>query len=526
MSLDAVEARRGFGAAVLPVLDAIDREALSEPDRLSYDLFRRNVEQGIEGERFPEHLLPINQMGGVQQDVASMMEIMPRGTVAQYQDIVARLRAAPVLIDQTRTLLEAGLARGLTPPSITLRDVPQQVLNVIPEDPMESSLLEPFRQFPETIPEAERERLRAEAVAAYEDGIRPAYERLHAFLVEEYVPAAREEIGISALPDGAAWYAFNARRSTTTDLTPEEIHRIGQSEVARIRAQMERVIEETGFEGSFEEFLEYLRTDPRFFYTDAEALLTGYRDIAKRVDPELARLFGTLPRLPYGVRAVPAYAERSQTTAYYQGGSPEAGRPGWFYANTYALDTRPKWEMEALTLHESVPGHHLQIAIAQELEDVPEFRRYGGYTAYVEGWGLYAESLGEEIGVYRDPTSKFGQLTYEMWRAVRLVVDTGMHAMGWDRQRAIDFFAANSSKPLHDITVEIDRYIVWPGQALAYKVGELKIKELRARATEALGEEFDVRAFHDVVLGAGSVPLDVLEARVDAWIAAEKGATP
>jgi uncharacterized protein (DUF885 family) len=526
MSPAAVEARQARSGAALPVLDAIDRGALSPADRLNYDLFRQNVEWDVEGAAFPDHLMPLNQMGGIQQDAASLLVIMPAQTVADYEDIVARLGRLPDAIEQTVELMEQGLARGLTPPAITLRDVPDQVAAQIVDDPFESPLLQAFGSFPETVPENERARLRAAASAAYEEGIVPALTRLHRFLVDEYLPGAREEIGLARLPEGAAWYAYRARRSTTTDMTPEQIHATGLAEVARIRGEMERVIDRTGFEGTFEEFLEHLRTDPRFFYTDAEALLAGYRDIAKRVDPELPRLFGTLPRLPYGVKAIPAYAEKSQTTAYYQPGSPEVGRPGWYFANTYALDTRPKWEMEALSLHEAVPGHHLQIAIAQELPEVPEFRRHGGYTAFVEGWGLYAESLGEEMGFYQDPYSKFGQLTYEMWRAVRLVVDTGMHTMEWDRQRAIDFFAENSSKSIHDITVEIDRYIVWPGQALAYKVGELKIKELRALATAELGEDFDVREFHDVVLGAGAVPLSVLEARVRAWIAEERGVAP
>ncbi|HUP20996.1 MAG TPA: DUF885 domain-containing protein [Gemmatimonadota bacterium] len=526
MSLAAVEARQARAGAALPVLDAIDREALSPDDQLNYDLFRLNVEWDVEGGSFPDHLMPLNQMGGVQQDAASLLAIMPTNTVADYEAIVARLGRLPGLIDQTVQLMERGLVGGLTPPRITLRDVPDQVVAQIVDDPSESPMLQAFGDFPEAVPEAERVRLRAAASAAYEEGIVPALHRLHRFLVGEYLPAARDEIGLAALPEGEAWYAFRARRSTTTDMSPAEIHATGLSEVERIRGEMERVIDETGFEGTFGEFLEHLRTDPRFFHQDAEALLAGYRDIAKRADPELPRLFGTLPRLPYGVKAIPAYAEKSQTTAYYQPGSPEVGRPGWYFANTYALETRPIWEMEALTLHEAVPGHHLQIAIAQELPEVPEFRRHGGYTAFVEGWGLYAESLGEEMGFYEDPYSKFGQLTYEMWRAVRLVVDTGMHSMEWDRQRAIDFFAANSSKSIHDITVEIDRYIVWPGQALAYKVGELKIKELRALATAELGEAFDVRGFHDVVLGAGAVPLSVLEARVRAWIEQEKGAAP
>jgi uncharacterized protein (DUF885 family) len=315
------------------------------------------------------------------------------------------------------------------------------------------------------------------------------------------------------------------RQQTTTDLTPEQIHQIGLAEVKRIHGQMEELMAKTGFKGSLQEFFTFLRTDPRFFYDKPEDLLAGYRDIAKRIDPELVKLFGKLPRLPYGVTPVPSYSEKSQTTAYYENGSLAAGRPGWFNANTYDLKSRPKWEMEALTAHEAVPGHHLQLSLAQEMENVPEWRHYDDYTAFTEGWGLYAESLGDEIGLYKDPYSKFGQLTYEMWRAVRLVVDTGMHAKGWTRQQAIDYFKANAGKAEHDIEVEVDRYIVWPGQALAYKIGELKLKELRAEAEKELGAKFDVRAFHDEVLGNGALPLDVLEKNVKAWMAQEKAGT-
>ena len=338
--------------------------------------------------------------------------------------------------------------------------------------------------------------------------------------MDDYLPRTRETVALRDVPDGAAWYAFLARQSTTTALTPEEIHHIGLGEVKRIRGLMDEVIAGSGFDGGFQAFVAFLRTDDRFFFTRAEDLLAAYRDITKRADPELVRLFGTLPRLPYGVKPVPAYAEKSQTTAYYEPGSPAAGRPGYFFANTYDLPSRPIWEMEALALHEAVPGHHLQIALAQEMEDVPEFRRHGRFTAFVEGWGLYAESLGGEMGFYADPYALFGRLSYEMWRAIRLVVDTGMHWLGWSRQQAIDYFKDNSGKAEHDIIVEVDRYIVWPGQALAYKIGEMKIKELRARAARAQGPGFDLRAFHDVVLGAGALPLDVLEERVAAWTAA------
>jgi len=339
-----------------------------------------------------------------------------------------------------------------------------------------------------------------------------------AFMENEYIPAARKTIAMGDLPNGKAWYAYNVKQSTTTDLTPEQIHEIGLSEVKRIRSEMDEIIKSVDFEGTFEEFLDFLRTDPQFYHETKEDLLREYRDIAKRADPELMKLFGRLPRTPYGVIPIPSYAEKSQTTAYYQRGSVEAGRPGNFFANTYALETRPRWEMEALTLHEAVPGHHLQLALQDELEEMPWFRRVGGYTGFIEGWGLYSESLGVEMGFYKDPYSKFGQLTYEMWRAIRLVVDTGMHQLGWTRQQAIDYFMKNAGKQEHDVIVEVDRYIVWPGQALAYKIGELKIKELRAYATNALGDDFDIRAFHDEVLGKGALPLSVLDANIRAWV--------
>jgi uncharacterized protein (DUF885 family) len=510
---------------MLAALKSVDRSKLTERERLNYDLALRRMERGLEGSRFPGEYLAINQMGGVQQGVPQMLAIMPTGNVKDYENIIARLRGVPKVVDQSIALLEKGLEKGVTPPRITLRDLPAQVKNLLVDDPMTSPMLKAFTQFPEAVPAAERERLKREAVQAFNEQVAPAYRKLHDFLEKTYLPGTRESIAMSALPDGQAWYAHNVEGTTTTDLTPKQIHEIGLSEVKRIRGEMDKVIASTNFKGSFEEFLTFLRTDPQFFYDTPEALLAGYRDISKRVDPELVKLFGKLPRLPYGVIPVPAYAEKSQTTAYYEPGSLKAGRPGYFNANTYDLKSRPKWEMEALTLHEAVPGHHLQLALNQELEDVPEWRKYDDYTAFVEGWGLYAESLGPELGMYKDPYSKFGQLTYEMWRAVRLVVDTGMHSMGWSRQQAIDFFKANAGKAEHDIVVEVDRYIVWPGQALAYKIGELKIKELRAYAQKELGDKFDVRAFHDQVLGRGSLPLDVLEANIREWVADQKTPT-
>lgn len=517
-SLEAIEKRKAEQQWPLSVIKSIDRSKLSGADQLYYDLFRRDLELGIEGNKFPAELLAISQLGGPQQDIANTIEPMPRTSVKAYGNILGRLRGAPQVIDQSIALLKRGLEQHVTQPQITLRDVPDQILKVIPEDPMKSALLRPFADFPESIPAADRERLRAEAVKIYKEQLVPAYKKLYGFVTKEYIPGARQTIGYDALPDGAEWYAYNARASTTTNMTPKEIHELGLREVDRIHREMEKVIAQTGFKGSFDDFTKFLRTDPRFFYKTPDELLAGYRDIAKRIDPELIRLFGKLPRLPYGVKAVPAFSEKSQPAAYYQGGSTKAGRPGWFCANTYDLSTRPKWQMECLTLHEAVPGHHLQISLAEEMTGVPEFKKYSGYTAYVEGWGLYAESLGGELGLYKDPYSKFGALTFEMWRAVRLVVDTGIHAFGWNREKAIEYMEKNTGKDELSATVEIDRYIVWPGQALAYKIGQLKLRELRQTAERELGDSFDIRAFHDAVLEDGALPLDVLESKMKAWI--------
>ena len=524
VSQQTIEREKRELAAPLKVIESIARSSLQPADQLNYDLFKKNRQEQIEGIRFKEEYLPLTQLNGVHQDPAHILEQAPRATPKDYQDRITRLNRLPELIDQVMVLLQKGLDSGITPPRITLREVPQQIKNQMVNSPEEHPFFKSFNECPAGIPEADRARLRNEAKAAIQQKVIPAYGKLHDFFVNKYLPKTRETIAFTSLPEGQAWYEHRVRRSTTTAMSPQQIHELGLSEVKRIRQEMQKVIEQSGFKGSFQEFLKYLRTDPKFYYTDAASLMEHYRDIGKRADPELARLFGKLPRLPYGVKEVPSFAEKSQTTAYYQPGSPEMGRPGWFFANTYALNTRPKWEMEALTLHEAVPGHHLQIALAQEMEGTPEFRKHGGHTAFVEGWGLYAESLGTEMGFYKDPYSKFGQLTYEMWRAIRLVVDTGMHSMGWSRQKAIDFFLENSSKPEHDITVEIDRYIVWPGQALAYKIGELKIKELRAYASRELGANFDIRLFHDQILGSGSLPLDLLEARVKNWVASKKQA--
>jgi uncharacterized protein (DUF885 family) len=507
----------------LAALDSIDRSRLAPAEQLNYDLLHWRLEQGIEGEKFPGELMQVHQLSSPHQSVVDLLAAMPTSTVKDYENRLARLRAFPLLIDQTIALLEKGLATGITPPRVTLRDVPGQITALLTDDPAKSAFLASFQEIPEAIPAADRERVRREAARIYQEGVAPALRKLRSYLVETYIPGARETTAMSDLPNGRAWYAHIVRTSTTTDLTPDQIHQLGLSEVARIRKEMDAVMASTGFKGSFEEFCTFLRTDPRFFYDKPEDLIAAYRDLAKRIDPELVKLFHKLPRLPYGVTAIPDYDAKSQTTAYYGNGSLAAGRPGWFNVNTYNLKARPKWAMESLAAHESVPGHHIMYSLIEELGELPDWRKWDVYPAMSEGWALYAESLGDEIGLYKDPYSKFGQLSAEILRAIRLVVDTGLHTKGWTRQQAIDYMRANSAKPEHDIEVEIDRYMVWPGGAVVYKIGELKIKELRAYAEKELGPKFDLRAFHDRVLGSGQLPLALLEKSIKEWVVAEKG---
>jgi len=530
-----IERRTQHLADSLATLKAIHRADLPPSEQLNFDLCLELLETATEGlqygdEPFPFRgvtpfnlWMPLTQMGGIQQAAASTLALQPHQTVTDYEIVLARLAALPAAVDQQLALLQEGLKRGYTPPKIALRDLPKQIADLTPADPLASPLLQPFTEFPPNFPEADRARLTEKAKSIYSASVAPAFRKLNDYVVTTYLPACRENIAATAPPNGAAAYAFHVRWQTTTNLTPQQIHEIGLAEVKRIRAEMDKVIASTKFQGSFHEFTEFLRTDPRFYYDKPEDLVNGYRIIAKRIDPGLVHLFGKLPRLTYGVCPIPDFKAPSQTTAYYQGGSPQAGRPGCYFVNTYNLHARPKWEMEALSLHEAVPGHHLQISLAQEMENTPEFRKHVGYSAFVEGWALYSESLGEDLGLYTDPYSKFGQLSYEMWRAVRLVVDTGMHSMGWTREQAIQFFKDNTGKTDQDITVEVDRYIVWPGQALAYKLGQLKIRELRAEAERRLGAKFNVRAFHDALLEQGAVPLSLLEPHIKSWLAAQTG---
>ncbi len=526
-SLTAIEARHRDDAQALLKLLEIDRERLSPADQLNFDLYRQQLERAIEAHRYRGYLMPINHLSGP-QTADQMAEVLQFSSVADYENWIARVRAVGPMVDQHIELLRLGLAEGRTAPAITIRRVPAQIDKQLVRKPEASPFYAPFLRFPASIAAADRLRLSEAGKAAISESAIPAYQRLRAFVGNDYLPRCRDSVGLSELPDGRDAYTFAARASTTTQLTPDEIHDIGLGEVARIRSEMETIRRSVGYGGNLKSFFTWLRSDPRFFHRDGKSLLLAYRDIAKRIDPELPKLFGKLPRQPYGVRAVPDAQAPDTHTAYYQPGAADGSRAGNFYANLYKPGSRPKWEQEALTAHEAVPGHHLQIALQQELVSdaggaLPAFRSQIAFTAFVEGWALYSESLGPEIGLYQDPYSKFGQLTYEMWRAVRLVVDTGMHSKGWTRKQAIDFFKANTPRAELDIVNEIDRYIAWPGQALAYKIGELKIKELRARATATLGPKFDIRSFHDTVLGSGAIPLEMLEKNVDAWIAARNG---
>ncbi len=517
-SLESIASRQEMQRAFNARLLAIDSSQLDEMDQLNYELFRRDLMTDIEGFRFRDYLIPINQRGGVQtlDEVAERIRLM---TVADFDDWLKRMASIGTVIDQTIALQEEGRKRGYMPPKVLMQRVPDQIAAQLVENAEDSPFYKSFRDFPDTIPGAEQERLRAEAKAIIDDSIVPAYRKFSRYFDDTYLPASRDSIDASSLPDGKAFYEYRTRVYTTTAMTPDEIHRLGLSEVQRIRGEMQLIIDELEFAGSFEDFLAFLRTDPQFYYETPEQLFDAYLAICKRIDPELVKLFGVLPRMPYGLRPIPDNIAPDTTTAYYSRPAADGSRAGYYYVNLYKPEVRPKYEMEVLSVHEAMPGHHLQIALQMELGDMPAFRRYSGFTAFTEGWGLYSESLGYDLGLYKDPYSRFGALTYEMWRAVRLVVDTGMHYKGWTRQQAIDFFKANAAKTELDITNEIDRYIGWPGQALAYKIGQLKILDLRRNAEQTLGDKFDIRAFHDALLGGGALPLEVLETRMHRWLA-------
>lgn len=521
-SLGAIQARAQADREALAALKAIDRGQLSPADQLNYDVFAWNLEKSVERQKFREYLTPVNQQGGV-QTADGMVEALSFTQLKDYQDWLARMRALPVVIEQTQALLREGLKAGVTPPRVLMQRVPAQIAKQVVDDPAKSPFYKAFARFPDSIAPADREALQAQARQVISQTLVPAYRQFGEFFGRDYLPNTRTTIAAGDLPDGKAYYDFLAADYTTTDLSAEAIHQIGLKEVARIRAQMEQIKTEVGFQGSLPEFFHYLRTDPKFFHNTPAELLQAYQATAKRIDPELVKISRIIPRQPYGVRPIPDNVAPDTTTAYYLPGAVDGSRAGFYYVNLYKPQSRPIWEMIPLSLHEAVPGHHFQFARGLELPDAPMFRRTGYFVAYGEGWGLYAERLGYDMGLYDDPYDRMGQLSYDMWRAVRLVVDTGMHAKGWSREQAIKFFMDNAPKTEQDVVNEIDRYIGTPGQALAYKIGQLKISELRERSRVALGDKFDLRDFNDEVLATGSVPLSVLEKHIDAWIARKRG---
>lgn len=522
MSLEAIERRVERRRDVLRRLEEIDVSGLSAADRINARMFERQLRSSVRGFEFGGYEMPLNADSGFHMGFARMHRPMPFRTADHYDDYIARMRAIPAYFEQQQGHMRAGIERGFTLPRVTLEGYEDTISAHIVDDPRDSAFWAPFEEVPASVGEMDRERILTDAEAAITDAVVPAYQGFHDFFVGEYLPGARETIGASDLPDGQAYYADQVRWFTTLDVTPQEVHEIGLGEVARIRAEMAEVIRETGFEGSYAEFLDFLRSDPRFYPKTARELLERAAWIAKTMDGKLPSLFATLPRVPYTVEPVPDHMAPKYTAGRYVSAPYNSTQPGIYWVNTYNLPSRPLYPLAALTLHEAVPGHHLQTALAAEMDAVPEFRRHDYLSAFGEGWALYAEYLGLEAGIYEDPYSNFGRLTYEIWRACRLVVDTGVHALGWTRQQMLDYLAENTALSLHEVTTETDRYISWPGQALAYKIGELKIRELRARAEEALGADFDVRHFHDAVLANGSVPLDILEELINAWIEEQK----
>jgi len=521
ISAEAQQKRNGADAQVLADLARIPREPLSSADQLTYDLFRIEYENRVAVAPFHPEYYELRPREGP-QSLNEIAETMPFEKTADYDTWLRRLAALPVYLDQYAAQLQHAASGKRTQPRVIMDRVLPQLQMQSVDKPENSPFFERFRQYPDAVPEVDRQRLTAAARRVIADSVIPAYRRFAGVFRDVYLPACRETVGIWDTPDGRAFYANRARYHTTTTLTPAEIHAIGLKEVARNRAEMLDVMKEVGFSGTLQDFFVHLRTDPQFYYATPDELFRAYVYTAKMIEPELPRLFGKLYRTPYGLRVIPATSAPNTTAAYYSGPAIDGKRPGYYYVNLYRPEVRPKYEIEVLTAHEAVPGHHLQVALAQEQTDLPKFRRFYDVTAYVEGWALYSERLGYDLGLYKDPYSRFGQLTYDQWRAVRLVVDTGIHDMGWTRQQAIDYFLDNAAKTEADVVNEIDRYIAWPGQALAYKIGQLKILELRDRAMAALGERFDIRSFHDTILATGAVPLEIVERTVDAWIEAQR----
>ena len=519
-SLKAIEQRKQHIKDSLLELKSFNPNLLSDSNKLNLRLYIQLTEDDLKLKKYKRHLMPFNHRGGIQLAHIGSERIQFKD-LQDYIFWLERLKNLDKRISQIIELARSGLDNGYRAPEVLMERVYRQIKIQINKDIEEHPFYQIFKDIPATVPASERIKIQNEAKLVIKDLIIPSYELLEDFFVSEYLPQTRKTVGLYDTPNGKELYEQLAKSFTTTNLTPQEIHNIGLKEVKRIRGEMEGVMEEVNFKGTFKEFLIFLREDKRFYYETSEELFEGYLAVSKRIDPELVSLFGKLPRTPYGLRPIPMESAPDTTTAYYMAPAPGGLRPGYYYVNLYKPETRPKYEMEVLSVHEAVPGHHLQIALALEKKNMPMFRRVSPYTAFVEGWGLYSESLGYDLGLYKDPYSKFGQLTYDMWRAVRLVVDTGIHYFGWERKQAIDFFLENAAKSELDIINEIDRYIVMPGQALAYKIGQMKFLSLKQKAKEELGSKFDIRKFHDLVLSEGAIPLNELDILVNEFIKSE-----
>ncbi len=520
-SVQAVNDQLAREQRFLMRLATIDSTGFTEQEKISQELLIRRFETDQEAAEFKEWEMPIDQMGGIYSDYPELAAELTFTTVKDYDDWNTRLEALPRAFAQVTENMSIGMEDGRVPPKYLLEQVLEQVQELANQKPEDSPLALPLKRFPASIPAAEQERIKARMLDTIAKQDLPAYLRLARFLEVSYIPAGRAKPGIDSIPEGQKYYQFLIRRITTTDLTADEIHRIGLEEVQKDEAAMLAIAQKLGFQ-DLKSFRTSLKSNAKLHPASAAALLEAYRGYLKPMQAKLPELFGRLPKSPFEVVAVPAYAEKTSAPAYYQAGTPDGSRPGRLFIDTYNATERNLYGVESIAYHEGLPGHHLQISIAQELTDLPEFRKYEGYTAYVEGWGLYAEQLGKDAGFYQDPYSDYGRLEADIWRAIRLVVDTGVHSEGWSREQMVDYFHEHSNIDEPSIQAEVDRYIAWPGQALAYKVGQLEILELRDRAQKTLGTKFDLRAFHDEVLDSGALPLDVLEKRVDAWVAAQK----
>ena len=504
---------------VLSRLDGLDISNFSEDSKVNYTLFKQEYENSTESHAYKTFLIPFSHRGGIQLQHETI-SIVPLRNKQHYLDWIERISKIDVLVDAAIEKAKLGISEEIVPPRFLMQKVFKQIKLQAFVEPKDSPFYRAFLEIDSSIERVDIDEIQQEALNVIKLKVIPAYLKLHRFFKDEYLPACRTTIGIKEINNGKEYYEFLARKFTTTNLSPKEIHEIGLSEVARIRDEMDNIINDVKWEGTFKSFLDDLRTNPKFYYETSEELFESYLATSKRIDPELVKLFKVLPSMPYGLKPIPMESAPDTTTAYYQRPAADGSRAGYYYVNLYRPEVRPKYEIEVLSVHEAMPGHHLQIALAMEL-DLPNFRKYGGITAFVEGWGLYSERLGYDLGLYKDPYSKFGQLTYDMWRAIRLVVDTGMHYFEWTRQDAINYFLENSAKTKQDVMNEVDRYINWPGQALAYKIGQLKILELRAKAESGFGANFDIKDFHHEVLKRGALPLDILEEYINQWIEEE-----